>query len=117
MGNEPKYEEVDVVGLSEYWAEESWNYETASVPDEELWIDKEKKQITHRWAVLFWQLVDKYRLVIMEYIKPKQNIPYPATIENTREKCLNCGMEIWYAHEVEKGLCTFCSNKIDNIRE
>jgi hypothetical protein len=121
--NETKYEMIDTKSLSQCLAENDFIEQTNGVTDEHLYdwhvVSGEtdgvmRKEYKPHWASIFHTLHSKYVRLIAEFQKPKKDVPYPATVENTREKCLSCGTELWYAHEVKTGLCPLCSNKLNH---
>lgn len=120
MDNEQKDSIImlDAELLATCLAENDWETESKQIKESELYETiKGKKEVKHYWAATFHLLREKYRQLIGAFEIKKSNVPYPATIQTTREKCINCGIELWYEHEVAAGLCPICSNKINNVIE
>ena len=119
MDNEKEYIMIDHEALATCLAENDWEHETDNVTTEMLYSEVDgKKEVKHYWAATFHLIREKYIQIIRSFrVDKKSNVPYPATIQTTREKCLNCGIELWYKHEVAAGLCPICSNKINNVIE
>ena len=71
--DDTKYDEIDVEGLANALAEETWEEMTKKNPDEELYemiADYQgnlSKQIRPYWATEFFQLNKIYKLIINQF--------------------------------------------------
>lgn len=76
--NNEKYEYIDVEGLSNCLSEDAWKEETRNVDQSDLYelvFDEEegsmimKKQITPKWATLFFNLKEQFTELINSFRK------------------------------------------------
>ncbi len=76
---EKKYESIDVQGMAEYLAKDSFNTRTKDIPHDDLFPTeisdngegmKVEKEMHSKWVLLMFSLVETWREFIYQFKKP-----------------------------------------------